>query len=103
MENIIETVEITKRYGNMHAVDKLSLHMRKGEIYGFVILLFVIAQFMAMLGLGPYFPWAIPGVYTAPPGTEGMHLFVSSYFILALTCLLSIAGTLSVWRFAEQH
>ena len=36
MNNIIETNNITKRFGNVTAVNKVSLHIRKGEIYGFL-------------------------------------------------------------------
>lgn len=36
MENIIETKELTKRFGNFKAVDSVSLSVKKGEIYGFL-------------------------------------------------------------------
>jgi ABC-2 type transport system permease protein len=70
---------------------------------GFLILSLVMAQFIALVGLGPYFPWAIPGVYTAPAGTEGMQLFLISYIILALTCVFGFIGTIAWWRFADHH
>lgn len=34
--NIIETKEITKKYGNTIAVDNVSIHVKQGEIYGFL-------------------------------------------------------------------
>ena len=36
MENIIRTENLSKHYGNVHAVSELSLSVRKGEIYGFL-------------------------------------------------------------------
>jgi len=36
MEDIIKTVNITKRYGNVVAVNNVSLSISKGEIYGFL-------------------------------------------------------------------
>jgi ABC-2 type transport system permease protein len=69
---------------------------------GFVILSLVMAQFMGLVGLGPYFPWAIPGVYTAPAGTEGMQLVLSSYIILVVTTVSGFAGTTTWWRLADQ-
>jgi ABC-2 type transport system ATP-binding protein len=36
MENIIETRELTKRFGDFKAVDAVSLSVKKGEIYGFL-------------------------------------------------------------------
>jgi ABC-2 type transport system permease protein len=69
---------------------------------GFVILSLVMAQFIGLVGLGPYFPWAIPGVYTAPAGTEGMQLVFISYIILVITSVLGFVGTIAWWRFADQ-
>jgi ABC-2 type transport system permease protein len=69
---------------------------------GFVIITLIMAQFMGLVGLGPYFPWSIPGVATAASGTEGMQIVLSSYIILAVTCLAGLAGTLAWWRFADQ-
>jgi ABC-2 type transport system permease protein len=70
---------------------------------GFVILTLIVANFTGLVGLGPYFPWAIPGIYSAPTGTEGMQLVLSSYFILVFTSVLGFAGTITWWRFADQH
>lgn len=70
---------------------------------GFLILSLVMAQFIGLVGLGPYFPWAIPGVYTAPAGTEGMQLVLSSYIILVFTSVFGFVGTIAWWRFADHH
>ena len=34
--NIIQTKNITKRYGDTIAVDNVSIHIEQGEIYGFL-------------------------------------------------------------------
>jgi ABC-2 type transport system permease protein len=70
---------------------------------GFVILTLIIANFTGLVGLGPYFPWAIPGLYGTPAGTEGMQLVPGSYIILAFTSVLGFVGTIAWWRFADQH
>lgn len=70
---------------------------------GFVIITLVIAQFVAIVGLGPYFPWAIPGVYTAAEGTQGMQLVTLSYVLLVGTFILGFLGTIAWWRYADQH
>jgi len=70
---------------------------------GFVILTLLMANFTGLVGLGPYFPWAIPGLYSAPAGAEGMQLLFSSYIILALTSVLGFVGTIAWWRYADQH
>jgi|WetSurMetagenome_2_1015567.scaffolds.fasta_scaffold457255_2 ABC-type transport system involved in multi-copper enzyme maturation permease subunit len=69
---------------------------------GFVILTLLIANFTGLVGLGPYFPWAIPGIYSTPAGTEGMHLGILSYIILFTTSILGFIGTWSFWLFADQ-
>jgi ABC-2 type transport system ATP-binding protein len=35
-ENVVETHELTKTYGDFNAVDKLNMEVPKGEIYGFL-------------------------------------------------------------------
>jgi ABC-2 type transport system permease protein len=69
---------------------------------GFLILSLVMAQFIGLVGLGPWFPWAIPGVYTAPSGTEGMQLVFSSYVILFITSVTGFVGTIAWWRYADH-
>ncbi|MBD3180828.1 hypothetical protein GF312_00950 [Candidatus Poribacteria bacterium] len=64
---------------------------------GFVILTLIIAQFISLVGLGPYFPWAIPALYT-----ENAQLGVISYIILFLTIIYGLIATLAWWRFADQ-
>jgi ABC-2 type transport system permease protein len=70
---------------------------------GFLIFSLVMAQFIGLIGLGPYFPWAIPGVFTVPAGTEGMQLLLSSYIILVFTSLLGFYGTIAWWRYADHY
>lgn len=70
---------------------------------GFAILTLIIAQFTGLVGLGPYFPWGIPLLFTAGAGTEGAQLGVTSYLILILTSFLGLIGTLAWWRYADQY
>jgi ABC-2 type transport system permease protein len=68
----------------------------------FIILTLLIANFTGLVGLGPYFPWAIPGIYSMPGAGTGVHLGFISYFILFLTFLAGFAGTILWWLFADQ-
>ena len=70
---------------------------------GFIILTLIISQFTGLVSLGPYFPWAIPGVYSVGAGTEGMQLGVVSFIILFFTSVLGLIGTFAWWRFADQY
>jgi ABC-type transport system involved in multi-copper enzyme maturation permease subunit len=69
---------------------------------GFVILTLLLANFIGMVGLGPYFPWAMPGLYGTPGVTAELQLHFSSYVILICTCLAGLYGTIAFWRFADQ-
>ena len=69
---------------------------------GFVILTLILANFTGIVGLGPYFPWAIPGLYGTASSLESLQLNNVSYIILFSTGMLGILGTLAIWRFADQ-
>ncbi|OPZ95213.1 MAG: ABC-2 family transporter protein [Bacteroidetes bacterium ADurb.Bin408] len=70
---------------------------------GFVIITLITAQFLAVIGLCPYFPWAIPGVYSVSGTAEGMQIYTASYVILILTFIIGFMATLYRWRYADQH
>ncbi|MBN1415725.1 MAG: ABC transporter permease [Bacteroidales bacterium] len=69
---------------------------------GIIIITLMMANFSGLLGLGPYFPWAIPELVCSPPGTEDIQVGIASYIILFSTSILGLFGTLAWWRFADQ-
>ena len=70
---------------------------------GFVILTLIISQFIGLVGLGPYFPWAIPALYSGAAGAKSAQLGMISYIILFLTSIFGLIGTLAWWRYADQY
>lgn len=70
---------------------------------GFVIGCMALANLFGNIGLGAYFPWAIPMLYTDAIGGPGSELSTISYIILILTCLAGTAGTVVQWKYADQH
>ena len=70
---------------------------------GFAILTLMIAQFTGLVGLGPYFPWGIPVLYSGATGVESAQLGIVSYIILFLTSIFGLIGTLAWWRYADQY
>jgi len=68
----------------------------------FVIVMLIMSQFVALVGLGPYFPWAIPGVISVKDGTEGMEIVFGSYIIVLITSAVGFFGTIVWWRVADQ-
>lgn len=69
---------------------------------GFVAAAFAIASFAGNLGFGPYFPWAIPALFSGAAGQEAAQLGAASYIILFLTCIIGLLGTMAWWRYADQ-
>jgi ABC-type transport system involved in multi-copper enzyme maturation permease subunit len=76
----------------------------RGYIFpiGFVILTMILANFSGLVGLGPYFPWAVPGLYGTASGAAGMQLNSASYIILICTGLSGLLGTIAFWLYADQ-
>ncbi len=69
--------------------------------FAFIILSLILANFTGFLGLGPYFPWAIPGMLSVP-APEGMQLSMISYIILALTFIIGYIATERWWCHADH-
>ncbi len=67
---------------------------------GIVILTLIMANFSGLIGLGPYFPWSVPGIFGTAP--EGIRLTPVSYVIVVMTSILGMAGTLGWWRYADH-
>lgn len=69
---------------------------------GFVLLMVVMAQFIALSGLGPYFPWTIPGVFTVSNTVANMQLVPASYFILFGSSLAGLWANYLYWERADH-
>ena len=69
---------------------------------GFVALTLVLAQVIAAIGYGSYFPWAIPGLYSGAGGAYKNLLDNYSFSILILTCIVGYLSTVIYWRTADQ-
>jgi ABC-2 type transport system permease protein len=70
---------------------------------GALFLVVFLAQVVAALGWGAYFPWAIPALAAGSAGAEAALLGPESYVIVLLAGLAGIAATLAWWRFADQQ
>ena len=70
--------------------------------FGIIILTLIMANFTGLVGIGSYFPWAMPGIYSVQNGPEGLQLAPASYIILFITSFAGFAGTLAWWIYADQ-
>ena len=70
---------------------------------GFIIFTMILAQFVGLIGLGPYFPWAIPGLFSVGNDSQGLQIQISSYIILAFTFVIGYWATVYWWKSADHH
>jgi ABC-2 type transport system permease protein len=68
---------------------------------GIMLLILALANVIALLGWGSYFPWSVPGMYAGLSG-KGVSLEPASYWIVLLTGLAGIVGTCLWWKYADQ-
>jgi ABC-2 type transport system permease protein len=66
----------------------------------FLVLAVALAQIVAVLGWGEYFPWAIPGLYANVAGP--VKLGPASYILVILIGFLGVLGTVLWWRYADH-
>jgi len=66
---------------------------------GLAILVLIMTNFVAIVGWGEYFPWAVPGLYSQAK----VPLTAGSYWIVGLTGLVGMIGTYWWWKFADQN
>ena len=70
---------------------------------GIVAILLVLAQIMGAMGMGIYFPWSVPGIYSGGGGEElKMQLNEMSFTILIITSIAGYIGTITWWKFSDQ-
>jgi len=70
---------------------------------GIVALLLVLAQFLGVMGIGSYFPWSVPGIYSGSGGEEAKaQLTTMSFAILTSTGVIGYIGTILWWKYSDQ-
>lgn len=70
--------------------------------FGFMILTIFLAQVIALLGWGAYFPWSVPALLSGAAGPDVEGVGTGSYVLVAFTGLAGFAGTLAWWQMADQ-
>ncbi len=70
---------------------------------GMVAIALVLAQIIAALGFGNYFPWAVPGIYSGSGGADmKAKLNFVSYSILLITSIIGYFSTILWWKYSDQ-
>jgi ABC-2 type transport system permease protein len=66
---------------------------------GVAVLMLMMANLVAVVGWGEYFPWAIPGIYAQGKSS----LTPVSYGIVLFTGLAGMLATYLWWKYADQN
>jgi ABC-2 type transport system permease protein len=69
---------------------------------GVAILVVILAQVIAAIGWGEYFPWAVPALRAGLAGAQYVNLGMISYVIVMLTSLAGMIATFAWWELADQ-
>ena len=69
---------------------------------GWAFLTFFLAQILAAIGWGAWFPWSVPALFSELAGPRATQIGVQSYVVVGLTCAAGLVGTFAWWRSADQ-
>lgn len=69
---------------------------------GWAILTLFLAQILAAMGWGDWFPWSVPALFSGMAGPRSTQVGIHSYVAVALTCIAGTAGTFAWWRTADH-
>jgi ABC-2 type transport system permease protein len=66
------------------------------------VLAIVLAQILAALGWGAWFPWSVPAVISGAAGPDAEPVTAAGVAILLGTALVGLLGTIAWWERADQ-
>jgi ABC-2 type transport system permease protein len=69
---------------------------------GWAFLTLFLAQILAAIGWGAWFPWSVPALYSELAGPRSTQLGSQSYVVVGATCVVGLLGTFVWWRSADQ-
>ncbi len=69
---------------------------------GFALLMVFLAQILAAIGWGGWFPWSVPPLFAGIAGPRVAQLGSHCYVIVGATSIAGLLATLAWWRFADQ-
>lgn len=69
---------------------------------GWAFLTVFLAQILAAIGWGDWFPWSVPALYSELAGPRATQLGLHSYIVVLAVCGIGLACTFQWWRSADQ-
>lgn len=72
-------------------------------LIGMVVLMLIVSQIIGAVGLGHYFPWAIPGIYSGINVEMKESLNVWSFVTIGIVTLAGYIASHLWWNRADQN
>jgi ABC-2 type transport system permease protein len=69
---------------------------------GWAFLTVFLAQILAAIGWGAWFPWSVPALYSELAGPRADQIGLQSYIVVGVTCVTGLVGTFAWWHSADQ-
>jgi ABC-2 type transport system permease protein len=69
---------------------------------GLMLLIIFLAQGLASVGFGAWFPWSVPALASGMAGPSGSSLGLASYVLVGVTAVGGAVLTMTWWRLADQ-
>jgi ABC-2 type transport system permease protein len=69
---------------------------------GWAFLTLFLAQILAAIGWGAWFPWSVPALFSEIAGPRATQIGLQSYVVVGVTCVAGLAATFVWWRSADQ-
>lgn len=69
---------------------------------GWAFLTLFLAQILAAIGWGAWFPWSVPALFSEIAGPRATQVGLQSYIVVGVTCVAGLVATFVWWRSADQ-
>jgi ABC-2 type transport system permease protein len=69
---------------------------------GWAFLTVFLAQILAAIGWGAWFPWSVPALFSEIAGPRATQIGLQSYVVVGVTCVAGLVATFVWWRSADQ-
>ena len=69
---------------------------------GFAVLTVALAQILAVLGWGAWFPWSVPAILAGAGGSEVEPVTIGGVLVVLVTAGIGLAATVAWWERADQ-
>ena len=69
---------------------------------GWAFLTSFLAQILAAIGWGAWFPWSVPALFSEIAGPRARQIGLQSYVVVGVTFVIGLAGTFMWWNRVDQ-